>query len=86
MTPKLLGPLETAAVLRSAKEQLHNDIATLLEAFTADTGLRVSGVGVYAHPQYLDSTAPPTTLLPPAPTDLDPIRPYRYTVSSVVDV
>ena len=99
MTPKLTGssavtpsavptpptPLEAAAALRSAKEQLHKDIATILEAFTADTGLRVSCIGVVSHPQYLDQAAFLHAVLPPSPSELDPNRPYHYAVSTGID-
>jgi hypothetical protein len=77
-----LGPLTAAAVLRSAREQLNNDIATLLEAFTADTGLLVSGIELRAQPQYL---VPFNGTLSLSSANIDPTRPYHYTVSSVVD-
>lgn len=81
------SPLEAAAALRSAKEQLHNDIATILEAFTADTGLRVSGLATYSQPQYLD---PADTLRQHGASHslslLDPNRPYRYTITTTIDI
>lgn len=80
------SPLEAAATLRSAKEQLHNDLATILEAFSADTGLRVSGVGTACEPQYLDPTAPYPLNTPVSPTSLNPNRPYRYTIVTTIDI
>lgn len=81
-----LTPLEAAERLRQAKQQLHNDLATVLEAFTADTGLRVSNVGCHSEPSFRAGTSPVPPSPDPALTDLDPDRPYRYTVATFLDL
>ena len=48
--PTALTPLSAASYLRTAKRQLEKDIAILLEAFAADTGLAVNGIGTCHSP------------------------------------